>query len=283
MGNSDINLSENYGLQTAGTGDEDRRLIHFGFDLRGTPDEDARQYLAFLNYLEAKTGRRFVLRFTPKDGKLDEDLANGVVEVAAVGAVSYLNASQLGNVIPLARGLNKQGKAVYKSVIVTLPGSAIHSIDDLRGKRMAFGGIDSTQGHIIPRLSLNAAGIHLDDLATYVYTGSHRSCANAVIDGIADACAMQDTLGETLESEGKVTIIFYSKNYPSSGIAANTTLPKEILDKITAALIDFDPTGAHAVELYNWGRTEMPNGFIVAKDSDYKDMRANLQKLGLLR
>ena len=37
----------------------------FGFDLRASPQEDARQYLPFLAYLEKTTGYKFKLQFTP--------------------------------------------------------------------------------------------------------------------------------------------------------------------------------------------------------------------------
>lgn len=256
--------------------------LRFGFDPRNSPQEDTRQYLPFLKYLEEATGYRFDLRFTPEDGKLDEDLSGGVVDIAAIGAVSYLNASATGNVIPLVRGLNKNNKAEYQSVIVVAPTSTIDSIDDLRGKALAFGSVDSTQGHIIPRLSLNDAGISLENLARYEYTGSHQKCADAVISGKTHACAMQDTLGRALEAEGAVKIIYESKFYPSSGIAINTRIPSEAVSKIKQALIDFEPTGRHAEGLYNWALTEMPNGFITASEEDYQELRNNMRDLGFI-
>ncbi len=257
--------------------------LRFGFDLRGSPQEDTRQYLPFLKYLEEATGYRFDIRFTPEDGKLDEDLSNGVVDIAAIGAVSYLNASSLGNVIPLVRGLNKNNKAEYQSVIIVSVTSQINSINDLKGKTLSFGSIDSTQGHIIPRLSLNQEGISLDDLGSYSYTGSHQNCADSVIIGKAHACALQDTLGKALETEGAVKIIYESKFYPSSGLALNSKLPANVIRKIRQALLDFDPTGKHSAGLYNWALTEMPNGFTEAREEDYNDLRNNMRELGFLK
>ncbi len=64
----------------------DSEVLRFGFDVRGFPDEDARQYLPFLEYLEAATGLRFELRFTPKSHAIADELGAGRLQFAAIGA-----------------------------------------------------------------------------------------------------------------------------------------------------------------------------------------------------
>ncbi|MBL7163591.1 MAG: phosphate/phosphite/phosphonate ABC transporter substrate-binding protein [Anaerolineales bacterium] len=258
----------------------DTDVFYFGFDLRANPQEDARQYLPFLQYLEETTGYTFELRFTPKDGQIVDDLGTGVVQFAAIGAVSYIQAHAQYGVIPLARGLNSLGQAEYQSVIVVAPDSPIETIEDLGGVRFAFGSVTSTQGHLIPRIILVEYGLTLDDLAAYAYTGSHHNCANAVTAGRFDACGMQDTMGEELAEAGLLRIIHTSRYYPSSGIAANKDVPPEVLDKVLQALLDFDPLGREAAALYHWDKTEMPNGFVEARDEDYAKLREWAIKLG---
>lgn len=260
----------------------DTDALRFGFDLRASPKEDARQYLPFLHYLEQITDYSFELRFTPKDGQIVDDLGTGVVQFAAIGAGSYLQANAKYGVIPLVRGLNAQGRAEYRSVIVVAPDSSIQTVEDLRGKRFAFGSATSTQGHLIPRIILLQHGLTLDDLAVYEYTGSHRNCANAVTAGRFDACGMQDTMGEELAAAGLLRIIYTSQYYPSSGIAANKNVRPEVLDKVRQALLDFDPQGRDAPDLYHWDSTEMPNGFIEAEEEDYTELLEWAIKLGYL-
>ncbi len=255
------------------------RVIAFGFDLRASPQEDARQYLPFLKYLERATGYRFQLRFTPKGGNLARELGMGMVDLAAVGAVSFIHANQSHGVVPLVRGLNAGNKATYRSMIVVLPESPIGSLAELRGKRFAFGSMDSTQGHIIPRISLLEHGIALKDFAQFDFTGSHQNCANAVMSGQYDACGMQDTMASRLAGEGKLRILYASPDFPSSGIAANKDLPPEALANIRKALLDFDPKGRDKGGLYNWDRTEMPNGFAPVAPNDYAALRAAIRRL----
>jgi phosphonate transport system substrate-binding protein len=251
----------------------------FGFDLRATPEEDARQYLPFLKYLEKKTGYKFRLRFTPVDGKIVDDLGQGKVHFAAIGAISFIRAHEKYQVVPLARGLNSVGEAEYRSMIVVPSNSTIKNIKDLAGKRVAFGSITSTQGHIIPRIMFARHGISLGDLGGYIYTGSHQRCADAVVAGRADACGMQDKLAESLAAKGLVKILLVSEYFPSSGIAANKGLPGDVLANVTRAILDFRPNGRDAENLYHWQRTEMPNGFQKASLGDYSILRRWLKKL----
>lgn len=260
----------------------DSDIIRVGFDLRGSPVEDARQYLPFLKYLENETGLRFELRFTPTSSTIVDDLGEGVVQFAAVGADTYIAAHEKYGVIPLARGLNSEGRAEYQSVIIVAPESPIQKVEDLRGKRFAFGSVTSTQGHLIPRIILTEHRISLDDLGGYEYTGSHRNCANAVASGRFDVGGMQDTMGRRMAEGGIVRIIYTSKFYPSSGIAANKDVPGEVIEKVKQALLHFKPEGKDAEGLYHWDQTEMPNGFTEAFDEDYADLREWSIKFGLI-
>jgi phosphonate transport system substrate-binding protein len=258
-------------------------VLWFGFDLRSSPQEDARQYLSFLRYLEKTTGYKFKLRITPRGGNIVDDLGLGVVHFAAIGAGSYIEARTRYGIIPLVRGLNTLGKAEYQSVIVVVPESPIRKVKDLLGKRIAFGSVTSTQGHLIPRAILSEHGVALSDLAGYEFFGSHHDCANAVISRLADACGMQDTMGRELENLGMVRIIHTSKYYPSSGIAADKHVNPEVIGKIRQALLDFQPTGKDSEGLYNWDLTEMPLGFVLAKEEDYSELMALGLKMGIFK
>lgn len=256
-------------------------IIWFGFDLRSSFREDARQYLPFITYLSDATGLKFEIYIVPGKEHVVDALGSGRIQFAALGAGSYLLAHEKYSVLPLVRGLNSENRAEYRSVIVVRHDGPIRTIGDLRGAHFAFGNVTSTQGHIIPGIVLAKYGIRLSELRSYEYTGSHHNCANAVLTGRADACGMQDTMGIELEKAGLVRIIHTSGYYPSSGICANKGVSPEILSRVKKALLDFDPKGRHAAGLYHWDRTEMPNGFVPAADGDYAELRAWAERLGV--
>ncbi|MDH5190166.1 MAG: phosphate/phosphite/phosphonate ABC transporter substrate-binding protein [Gammaproteobacteria bacterium] len=263
--------------QTAAQGGDEKIILRFGFDVRSGAIEDARQYAPFLKYLEKTTGYQFKLHLNPDNTELSDDLGNGIVDLAAVGAVSFIKAERKYAVICLVRGINLQGRSEYRSFMIAHPASDIRGIKDVRGKRMVFGNTSSTQGYLLPRIELMNNGIRLKDLKSYIHTGSHHQCAEEVISGRHDVCGMQDTLADVLEKKGKVRIIHRSDYVPSSGIAINKNVPEHIREKIKQALLDFQPTGRDASDLYNWHKTEMPNGFTHSNKHDFNQLKELLE------
>lgn len=260
----------------------DPPVFKIGFDIRNTQLEDARQYQPFLSYLSRATGYRFELRFTRKDENIVNLLGTQSVDFAFIGANSYLEARQKYGVIPFVRGLNSAGKAEYKAAIVVKKGSPLKEINELRGKRFAFGNKLSTQGYLIPLIILSEHGIKIGDLGKYEFTGSHRNCAQAVLKGEYDAGGMQDVLAKEYADEGLLHILYMSRFYPSSGVAVNKMVPKDVVARVRQAFIDFQPQGRDAKGLYHWDKTEMVNGFIEANDADYAELRKYALQFGLL-
>jgi len=259
-----------------------QNTFFFGFDLRASPQEDSRQYQPFLRYLENSTGYKFELRFTPKNSSIIDELGTGKIHFAALGAVSYIQGHEKYGIINIASGLNKFNKAKYQSMIVTAANSPINNMRQLKNKRFAFGSIDSTQGHLIPRIILRDHNIKLKDFAAYKYTGSHQNCAEAVISSRFDACGMQDTMAIAMKEQGLLNILHTSKYYPSSGIAANQNIPNDIIQNVKQALLNFDPNGKYKDKLYHWSKTEMPNGFSETENEYYIEMKESLAELNLL-
>ncbi len=256
---------------------------YFGFDIRSSPQEDAAQYFPFLSYLESATGYHFKLYFTPKGSSAADDLGQNRTQFSAMGATSFLYAQSRYGAKLLVRGINQQDKAEYQSVFVVRPDSSIRNINDINGRKLAFGRRDSTQGHLIPRIMLMENGIHLNSLRSYGYMGSHQNCVEAVVSGRYDVCGMQDQLAKKLASEGQVKIIYSSRYYPSSGIVANKSVPAEVVAQVSQALLDFDPQGKDSQGLYHWDRTEMARGFVAGRESDYDDLRRWSIRLGFLQ
>jgi phosphonate transport system substrate-binding protein len=254
----------------------------FGFDLRNGPREDARQYLPLLDYLSRQTGYPFRLHFSKNAKDLLSELSSGHLQFAAIGAGTYLTAAGNTAISPLVRGVNEKGELGYRSIIVVAPESRLQSLRDLQGRRIAFGSHTSTQGHWIPRIMFDNAGMTLNDFSGHVFTGSHLGCAEAVISGEADACGLQDTLANRLIESGSVRALAKSEIFPSSGIFVSAEVPTEVQQAVVSALVNFDPQGRDRAGLYHWERTEMAGGFAPASAELYSDLRSQALSLGLL-
>jgi phosphonate transport system substrate-binding protein len=255
--------------------------LWFGFDLRLGPKEEVSIYTPFLKYLEKATGRRFRIKFTQKYEDTVKNLGNGSTDFAAIGPLSYVIGEKEYGIRYLVSGVNSDGDPRYHSIIFSRTGSQLSDLNDLRGKCFAFGSEMSTQGHLIPRNMLEGAGITLDDLSKYIYTGSHVNAVKSVLNGACDAGGIQDTLAHRLASEGKIKIIKRSKPYPSSLIAYNSSVDAEIVESVRLALLSFEPKGRHKEMLIDWNKTEMPLGFSTINEPELQKVMALARKYGL--
>lgn len=260
----------------------EKQVFKFGFGHRLDAAEEAKIYAPFLQYLEKKTGYKFEPRFIQKGESMPDILGKGDVQFMAMGAVEYIHTKEKYGAIPVVKGLNAQRKAEYQAAIIVRPDSNIKKIEDIRGRSFAFGSDASTQGHLIPRIMLLRAGISLNDLKEYTYTGAHNKTAEAVISGKYDAGGLQDTLARDLEKKGLVRIVAMSDYYPSSGVVANKSVDLKVIEAVKKALLEFDPSGRDKEALYHWERTEMPNGFVKAAESDYDAIKDAMVKLGFI-
>ncbi len=253
-----------------------------GFDRRLEPKEDVRQVASLARWLQQTTGLPWCIRITPPDKTVSHQLCNGEVDFAVVGMVSYLQAHHRCGAQIIVRGLNSAGEDVYRAAIVVPVHSSITTLADLRGHSFAFGAPNSTQGHLIPRLMLQEAGLTLNDFRLYTFNESHAATAKAVTSGRFDAGALQDTLALKLAERKLVRILAFSEPYPSSGIVAAPNVPAQTIALTQETLIQLDPQGADARALYHWERSEMSRGFVKANDADYQALRELAAAIGLL-
>jgi phosphonate transport system substrate-binding protein len=139
----------------------------------------------------------------------------------------------------------------------------------------------STHGYLVPRKMLERAGVPLEDLGSYRYTGSFMNVAMDVLNGECDAGSIQDTLANRLASEGKIKIIQASEPYPSSVIAYNSSVDSTIVQSVKDALLAFDPTGRQKDSLFDWDMTGMPLGFSEINDLELNKVMSLAREYGL--
>lgn len=245
-------------------------VVYFSFDLRLSPKAEIEIYAPLMDYLSAKVGKQFRIKFAQTYEEVQYMLGTGEVSFAAIGPVNYVvTQKKYGNVIPIVIGLDSNKSPVYRAAIITRPDSNIMTLEDIKNRSFAFGSFYSTQGHLIPRIMLERAGVKLEDLERYAFLGSHQACAQAVISGLFDAGGVQDTLAFHLESKGLVRIVALSEPYPRSMIVANKNIEPELIEKVKSALLELDPLGKDA-NLTDWDKTEFSGGFKEVNQEFYR-------------
>ena len=166
-------------------------------------------------YLTKAMGREVNLVIPTSYNATIEALGNGSLDFALLGGLSYLKAHKQYDVIPLVQ---RSADLNFHAVFVTASNSPIRSLKDLKGKRFAYGDINSASGHLIPYFEMRQGGIDPDIDIQFRYSGSHAATAKAVESGAVDAGALDEAVYASMITEGKldknkIRVFFSSKPF----------------------------------------------------------------------
>lgn len=206
----------------------------------GTQSGTLADYQPIFNAVSRSTGLTFDLKVAQSYGAVVEGMCNGAADIAFVGPVTYLQAKDRGCAELLAVAV-KDGKSVYYAGLFARKDAPIHGAGDLRGKRIAFGDVNSTSSFIFPLTMLIDAGIDpVKDLGDVRLTGSHASSLTALLQGQVDIAALSFESYEKAVREGvpgvrNVKIIARSDPIPYPPLVANSRLPAATRDRLKQA------------------------------------------------
>lgn len=133
--------------------------------------------------LNEATGLTFeVVVPTSYAATIEEMCASPADTMAFIPAFGYVLANDLCGVDVAFKAV-RRGWGVYWTMIVVARDSDIDSIDDLAGKKWAYGDTGSTSGYLVPKVMLDEAGVVPgEELAA----GGHPQAVRAVYTGEAD-------------------------------------------------------------------------------------------------
>lgn len=165
-------------------------------------------------------------------------LVRGDVDIAELSPYQYALMSLHGNtIVPIAATV-AHGASTYGSYIVVRQGSPIGSVEDLRGKKIAFVDPLSTSGYLLPAAFLRERGFDLDKDVQVVFSGSHPNALAAVKNGDVDAAALSsDLLIGQAGLAGPLVVIAKAGRMPYDAIVARATLDPKIVRRVQAALL----------------------------------------------
>jgi phosphonate transport system substrate-binding protein len=227
-------------------------------------------------YLAQRLGRDVRL-FTPESYNATmQGLSDGSIDFACLGGLTYVRARAMLSVVPLVqRTIDLQ----FHTVFITGADSAIHSLRDLKGKKFAFGDINSTSGHLMAYREMKQAGIDPDHDLDFRYSGAHPLTVKLVEMGIVDAGAVDETVFNSLASSGKVDtrkvrVFFTSKQFVDWVYVASKDVSAAEREKFSAALLKLKKGKDDDVL-----RILRANKFIRANNEEYDSVRELAREL----
>ena len=111
-----------------------------------------------------------------------EAMASDKLDLAYFGGLTYLQAEKRAQVYPIVTEVDRETHTTkYYSALITQTDSPIQKAEDIKGKKFAFGDINSTSGSLYPRIMLDKAGIgDFTNPSLFVYSGGHDATVLAV-------------------------------------------------------------------------------------------------------
>ncbi|MCR4308970.1 MAG: phosphate/phosphite/phosphonate ABC transporter substrate-binding protein [Deltaproteobacteria bacterium] len=245
-----------------------KATVRFGVIPRFNPHVTYEYYQPLMDYLSRNTPYRFELRLGRTYLETIEDLRKGTTDVAYLGGATYAIARHRFGARALVKPRNAEGGTTYRCFIIVRLDSPVRTIQDLRGKSVAFGARRSTTGALIPSYLLFGSGVTPNHLKVVKNLHNHEEVAKAVLKGVYDAGAVKDVVAWKYEAQG-LRIIAESEELPNAPIAAGPSLPKDAEAAMVKALLSIDGSspGGKAT-LARWG-PELQHGFVRARGEDY--------------
>jgi phosphonate transport system substrate-binding protein len=234
-------------------------------------------------YLEKKVGQK-VKVFTATDYTgVIEAMRKGRVDVAFFGPLSYILAEQESGAEAFAVGVLKSGKSTYRSIIIVPADSPAKTIQDLKGKSVAFVDPVSTSGGLMPTFMVKQATGMMPEqfFGKFTYAGSHDAAELAVKNRTVDAAADNDVtygmmLDKGLISKQSNRILAESADMPGSPLAYRKNLPEALKARIRNAMVN-----AHKeINVSGYGNLLR---YDAATPADYQSVRNLAKELGLTK
>lgn len=182
-------------------------------------------------------------------------LAAGQVDYAAMGGGSYASVDDQvgGKVVPMLTVRQAEGTLGYYSALVVRADSPYRTLQDLRGKRIAFVDFASTSGYIFPRHAMKQQGLDPDHFfGAEIMAGGATQALMALINGRVDAAMTLASAGTpetgfaagshiTLARKGlmklsDVRIIWTAGPMPNSPYVIRTDRPAPFVDVMRGTL-----------------------------------------------
>ncbi|MCA9621970.1 MAG: phosphate/phosphite/phosphonate ABC transporter substrate-binding protein [Myxococcales bacterium] len=169
----------------------------------------------------------------------------------------------------------RAGQTSYATALFTRPDSDIRSLEDLKGKVVAWVDLQSSAGYVLPRALLRSRGLDPDTLFREERRcGSHEGVVAAVLDGAADVGATYVHLedGQIVDAawgDREVRVLASYGPIPADILASGRSLPDALVEDLRDAIQSDDSAIAEASRLL----LEC-DGFVTPEPSHLEALRA---------
>ncbi|PQO42822.1 phosphate/phosphite/phosphonate ABC transporter substrate-binding protein [Blastopirellula marina] len=190
--------------------------------------------------IQENYGLHFELRVGTSYGAVVEGLVAKRADIAFVGPVGFHQA-RLRHAAELLAVAVKDNSSSYYAAILTRKDSGVELLNDLRGKRIALGDINSTSSFRFPVAMLQRIGIDpVVGLGQVVITGSHSNALAALREAQVDAAgcslaAYEKAINSGAISRGELKVLAISPAIPNPPLVMHPDLSDSVKERLREA------------------------------------------------
>jgi phosphonate transport system substrate-binding protein len=222
--------------------------LKFAFQPQENPDALAPDAEKLAEYMTEKTGIKSEVFLPTSYASVVEALRSDNADVAYFSGWPYLVAHNEADVELVAAEV-RNGNPFYHSQWYVAKDSDIETLADLKGKAISFTSPTSTSGYLFPLAKvIEDTEMETGDdpkqfFGEVIYAGGYEQSLKALVHGKVDAAAASDYAFEqylTDDERANMRILSKQGPVPTHGIAVRSELPKEVKDKIAAAILELN-------------------------------------------
>jgi phosphonate transport system substrate-binding protein len=267
--------------------EESNELI-VGFNPAESADVVEANGKALAKLVEERTGLKLKTFVSSDFGALIEAMRSGRVQFGFLPPFSFVEAEKIAGAKVLLKSV-RHGNAVFYSAIIT--GKGYKSLEELKGKTMAWTDPSSSSGHIVPKSALMDLNIDPDTFfSKQIFAGGHDALVLAVANGTVDAGATfcNGAHGEDgawnqflkdPEQLKKIHILHVSKPIPGDTLSTTTqfqTAHPDVVEKFVKIMTELGESAEGKKILKDLYRID---SMVPAKSEDYEPLRVAMRRL----
>ena len=212
------------------------------------PDTMQQERKTLSDYLSSRLGTPVEVKVPLTSAVILEGMANGTIDLGYLSATDMINARKK-NIADVLLAGEIEGNNSYKSYWVSLKEKPYDSVEDLRGKPIAFSGKTSTSGFLIPLWDMKQKGLlEKPDAESFFGKGNvwfgtgYVSAIERVLNGEAEAAAVSYYVLDkdkhlTAEQRAKLKKVAEQGPVPTHVIAVRSSLPASDREALRKALV----------------------------------------------
>jgi phosphonate transport system substrate-binding protein len=233
--------------------------IIFGIAPQQEPEKVRAMWAPMFSYLEREVGHAFAFETAPSIEEFQKRVLEGRYDMWWGNPLTYVQASKRLGYTAIARDTTR-----IAGLLVTLKEDGAKSPKELLGKKIAYSAPDAIGGTLLVQALIARAGVAPDQVET-IYTGSHQSAYQAVLDGKAAAAGGVPRSFNALDAaqREKLVVLARTEEVAPQPFAVHPRLYRSVVTKIQRAFIKLNwaPEGKDILASIQYKEIVVSNDF----------------------